>query len=904
MTDLRAQLQAGLGSSYTLERELGRGGMATVYLARDLKHDRPVALKVLHPELANTLGPERFQREIQLAARLQHPHILTVLDSGAAEVAGAQRLWFTMPFVEGESLRDRLQRERQLPIETACRVAREAAHALQYAHRHGVVHRDIKPENILLTTDGDTLVADFGIARALSANPDDARLTETGLTLGTPAYMSPEQASGGRELDARTDIYSLGAVLYEMLAGEPPFSGATPQALLARRVLEDAPPLRRLRPSAGEALERTVAKALARTPADRFETAGDFARALEASEHAQAATSATTASSTVPSATTATATTTTAAPADPATRHRGPRVPAALAFVLGLLVTASMGMLVWRQTHRPAPAGADGSRVVAVMPFENLGGPDQEYFADGVTDAIRGKLAAIPGLQVIARSSTSGYKGSGKSPGQIADELGAQYLLTGTVRWERGANGDRVQVSPELVQIRSGGAPTTQWQQPFSAGMTDVFQVQADIARQVAEALNLQLGEAQRAQIGERPTSNLDAYDAYLRGEELLSSGGVAGFHNAAAAYERAVALDTGFMQAWAQLSRANSLAYGNASVNAQTAERAREAAQRAVALGPGRFEPLLAMGDYYSYVPVDNTKALEQYALAQRLAPNNAEILSGAALSELSLGRWDESLAHLTQAQALDPRSVRAANRLARTLLFMRRYPEALAATDRAIALAPANTTPFEYKLMIHLAQGDVAGARGLLASPPPQLDPTDLVATVAQFWDLFWVLNDSQQQLLLRLSPAAFGDSRQGWALALAGTYALRGDQARARAYADSARIALEADLSKQDDPQLHALLGTALAYLGRRTEAVREGERGLSMSPISKDAFGGAYVQHQLARIYIMVGEPEKALDQLEPLLKVPYFLSPGWLRVDPTFDPLRSNPRFKKLADRPS
>ncbi|HKT60592.1 MAG TPA: serine/threonine-protein kinase, partial [Gemmatimonadales bacterium] len=219
MADLRDQLQTGLTDRYRIERELGRGGMATVYLARDLRHDRPVALKVLHAELASTLGPERFQREIQLAARLQHPHILTVLDSGeTATAAAGTRLWFTMPFVEGESLRDRLRRERQLPVEDALRITREAAAALQYAHRHGVVHRDIKPENVLLTSEGHTLVADFGIARALGG-ADQERLTETGLTLGTPAYMSPEQASGARELDARTDIYSLGTVLYEMLAG-------------------------------------------------------------------------------------------------------------------------------------------------------------------------------------------------------------------------------------------------------------------------------------------------------------------------------------------------------------------------------------------------------------------------------------------------------------------------------------------------------------------------------------------------------------------------------------------------------------------------------------------------------------------------------------------------------------
>ena len=204
--DLLEALRQGLADRYALERELGRGGMATVYLASDLRHDRPVALKVLHPELAASLGPERFLREIKLAARLQHPHILTVLDSGEA----GGRLWFTMPFVEGESLRDRLRRERQLPVDDALRIAREAAQALEYAHDHGAIHRDIKPENLLLTRDGNTLVADFGIARAMGGAPDE-KLTETGLVVGTPAYMSPEQASGDRGLDARTDLYSLAA---------------------------------------------------------------------------------------------------------------------------------------------------------------------------------------------------------------------------------------------------------------------------------------------------------------------------------------------------------------------------------------------------------------------------------------------------------------------------------------------------------------------------------------------------------------------------------------------------------------------------------------------------------------------------------------------------------------------
>ena len=259
-----------LADRYALERELGRGGMAVVYLAHDLRHDRPVALKVLLPELAATLGPDRFQREIRLAARLQHPHILTVHDSG--EDAG--RLWFTMPFVEGESLRDRLRRERQLPVDDALRIATEAARALDYAHHHGVVHRDIKPENILLTGDGSTLVADFGIARALGG---DDGLTQTGFAVGTPAYMSPEQAAGDKTLDARTDVYSLASVLYEMLAGEAPYTGPTAQAIAAKRLTEPPPSVRAVRPNVPAAVDDAIRRALASVAADRFATAAQFA---------------------------------------------------------------------------------------------------------------------------------------------------------------------------------------------------------------------------------------------------------------------------------------------------------------------------------------------------------------------------------------------------------------------------------------------------------------------------------------------------------------------------------------------------------------------------------------------------------------------------------------------------
>jgi tetratricopeptide (TPR) repeat protein len=318
------------------------------------------------------------------------------------------------------------------------------------------------------------------------------------------------------------------------------------------------------------------------------------------------------------------------------------------------------------------------------------------------------------------------------------------------------------------------------------------------------------------------------------------------------------------------------------------------------VALAPGRPESQLALGDYHTFVRNDAAKALDVYAAGLRGASSDAELLAATAYVEQTLGRWEEALGHFTRAQALDPRSVPTAERLARTLLWLRRYPDAAAAYERALALAPESVSGIQGRAMVELAQGDLAGARAILRATPADVDTAQLVADMATYWDLVWALDNAQQRLLVGLDPDVFGD-RGTWGLVRAQAYALRGDQARAQIYADSARIAWEEQLlDAPDDDQLHVLLGLTLAYLGRKDEAVREGERGVELLPIAKDAYSGPYDQHQLARIYMLVGEPEKALDQLEPLLEIPYFLSPGWLRIDPNFDSLRGNPRFQRLV----
>src|SRR5256886_6248000 len=390
MADLSERVRASLAGRYTIERELGRGGMATVYLARDVKHDRPVALKVLRPELAAVLGAERFLREIRVTGQLQHPHILTLIDSG--ETDGF--LYYVMPYVEGESLRQRLEREGQLPLDEALRITRAIATALDFAHGRGVIHRDIKPENIMLHQ-GEPMVADFGIALAVSMAGRE-RLTETGLWLGTPAYMSPEQASAEPKVDGRSDQYSLASVLYEMLTGEPPYTGPTAQAVIAKRLTEPIPHLNTLR-EVPPTVEAAVTKALAKAPADRFATVGAFVAALTAG-------------------------------ATPAMRPRW-RSVAAITVVLTAALAGGWGLI-----HSGTNRVERGRRSLAVLPFVNLSrNSESDFFGDGLAEEIASQLGQVHDLKVIAHTSALLFKGRPDPPRAIGEALGVTTLLEGSV---------------------------------------------------------------------------------------------------------------------------------------------------------------------------------------------------------------------------------------------------------------------------------------------------------------------------------------------------------------------------------------------------------------------------------------------------------------------------------------
>ena len=852
--------------------------MGEVYRARDSKLRRDVAIKVLPQVLA--ADPEalaRFEREALSIAALSHPNILSIFDFGAQDGVS----YAVTELLEGETLRARLDAgpiSREQTVDVALQIAR----GLAAAHEKGIVHRDLKPENIFVTRDGHVKILDFGLAKRTeqeqtgdeTSSPTASRHTMPGVVMGTVAYMSPEQVRG-HPVDRRSDVFSFGAILYEMLSGTRAFKRDTAADTMSAILKEEPAALS----AAGDVspLDRVVARCLKKDRDDRFPSALDVVHALS-DPSAQA----------VPRGV-------------PSAASRGRRN--VLLAAAGLVLLLATGIFLLTRSGKDA-TGAGGVKRLAVLPFENMGAPEDDYFVDGIADEVRGKLTSLSGLQIIARTSSTPYKKTTKSLKQIARELGVSYLLTATVRWQKTGGVSRVEVSPELVDVSGPGAPTSRWQQPFDASLTDVFRVQSDIAARVCGALGVVLGAAEQSRLMEKPTRQLAAYDAFLRGEEAGNGLGVndpPSLRKAMGFYEQALTLDPDFAQAWARVSQAASYLYFLSAPTPALADRSREAAQRAVALAPGRPEGYMALGNYYFEVTRNLKAALEEYDHGRRIAPANADLFRLTAGVERSLGRWDAAVEHYRQAERLDPLSVRNLWALGGALSRLHRYAEAREAFDRGLSLAPANLSLIENKAMTFLQEGDLASAHAVLEAAPETIAPAALVAYVANNYDLGWILGKEQRRLLLRLTPEAFDGNRGAWGLCLAEAAALEGDAAGARGYAEEAKRAFTEQLrTAADNPEIHSSLGLALAFLGEKTEAVREGERAVAILPMAADEGAGPFLRHQLVRIYILVGDEEKALDNLEPLLRIAYYLTPGWLRIDPAFDPLRENPTFRNMA----
>lgn len=646
MTDLESELRTTLAGRYTIERKLGQGGMATVYLARDLKHGRSVAIKVLRPELAHVLGPARFLQEIEIAARLQHPLILPVFESGAGDpgdTATSRCLWYAMPYIAGESLRDRLNREGQLPIDDAVRIGGEVAQALGCAHASGVVHRDIKPENIMLS-EGHAIVADFGIARAVGATGTE-RLTDTGLSLGTPAYMSPEQIGSRGELDGRADQYALGCVMYEMLSGQPPFTGVSAQSILARHAVDAVPSLRTVRGTVPRGVESAIVRSLSKVPADRFATIGDLATALDRGLLTR--------------------------PARPVTRWW-------LTGIAGALLVAALALGI---RARLAGAAAPTIKSLAVLPFSNLTGDTaQVYLTEGLTDQLVTSLAQVGALQVISLQRSRSEEASAK----VLKDNGVQAVLGGSL--QRAGNAVHI-----TVRLTTAGSGQTLWARGYDGEMAGILNLEAEVARSVAEEIRASTTAQERSRLNaERPAVNPAAYEAYVRGTYFLGrANSEAEYRKGIVYFRQAIDADPSYAPAYAGLSTSlSSMGYLGMAAPAETGTQAHAAANRALELDSLSGEAHIAAGYVTFYFDWDFATAEREFRRGLELSPRNAtgHFLFGMLLT--ALGRSAEAIAELKLAQNLDPLAVGTISAASRPFYNARMYPEAIAQAHKALEM------------------------------------------------------------------------------------------------------------------------------------------------------------------------------------------------------------------------
>ncbi|MEX2180423.1 MAG: protein kinase [Gemmatimonadaceae bacterium] len=665
MSETVDRLTTAMADRYAIQRELGRGGMATVYLATDRKHHRRVALKVLRPELAAALGPERFSREIELAARLTHPHILPLHDSGNADGF----LYFVMPYVEGESLRDRLTREKQLPLDDALQISREVADALSYAHSHGVIHRDIKPENILLQS-GHAVVADFGIARAID-QAGGATLTETGLAIGTPAYMSPEQATGSADLDGRCDIYALGCVLYEMLAGEPPFGGATPVAILARKAVDPVPSLRVVRNTVPEAVETAIAKALARVPADRFATSRAFADALERSA---AGTGAPTRRGAV--------------------GQRRVKIGALLAVAILLLAGG------WWIAGRGASSRIDS---LVVLPLDNRTGDSaQSYFVDGMHEALTAELSQISALKVISRTSAMRYRGNQKPAPQIARELGVRGLIEGSVARE----GNRVRIT---VQLIDGPNDRRVWGHQFDRELRGVLELHTEVARAIAEEIKATLTPLERVRLAAARPVDPAAFELYLLGRHQWNQRTLPGSRDAVENFKKALSHDAAYAPVHAALGATYLWLGEQGGMPQQEGCRLAAAAiDQALREDQSLAEAHVAKAMWQLNCEWNWREAEGEFQRALELNPGSATVHQyyGRALGRVTT-RYDEGLRELQRARDLDPLSATIRAYISQNYLFAGQYDVAAQQLLEALAINPDHVLLLHSLGEVRLAQG-----------------------------------------------------------------------------------------------------------------------------------------------------------------------------------------------------
>jgi serine/threonine protein kinase/tetratricopeptide (TPR) repeat protein len=863
-SDLKRELQEAVGAVYEIERELTRGGMSRVFVAVERSLGRRVVIKVLAPELLSGISAARFQREIQVTANLQHPHILPVLSVG---ISGSLHYYVT-PYVAGESLRARIDDKGALAVEDAVHILQDVADALAFAHERGVIHRDVKPGNVLLSG-GHAILADFGIAGAMQQAANGDRLTGTGHGIGTPGYMAPEQLAGDPTIDARADVFALGVLGYEMLCGNPPF-GDPSLGGLALAYFTEPRALDELRPAVPSEVAQAISRAMARNPAERFATAAEFSDALRPVTSSYRA-----------------------------HKRSSRRVRFAVA-ALAILVLAGGTAALGRDRLALLRGSDDGVKMLAVLPFKNLGPPEDAYFADGVTEELTSRLASVTGLGVISRTSADQYRDSRKPLREIARELGANYVLEGSVRWERSSKGgrDRVRVTPQLIRVRDDNHL---WTRIYDEELSGVFDVQTKIAEQVTGALSVALAGDELHHVGARPTESLEAWDAYMRGERLLAREG----SNAASA-TRAIELlteattaDPRFALAFAKLSLGHLMQYEHYyDRTGHRLLRARAAAESAFALNPTLPDAHLALGHVHESTG-EFERASAEYAIAERGRPNDFDILAATASLSMRRGQWDEGLKRLARAAKLNPRSPEANFTAAEGLAITHDYAGAAAHAKRGLAADPNIVGGHVLVALIDLLHtGDRARARAATEAIMVRFGAEQTAAS-GGFDMLVGTLDTTHLATLARVPISGFGGNPIAyyyWRTLLFEFWR----PAAARAAADSLiRAAQTLVAERPNDPGVHAAKGWLFAVKGLPDSAARSARQALELAPVTDDAFAWSGAAHQAAGTFVRIGDYDTAIDQLEQLLRAPSWISIPVLRTDPLWSRMRGHPRFERL-----
>jgi len=837
---------------YRVVRLVGVGGMGEVYQVEDPELQRTVAIKLLPPASRTHETRAQFQNEARAAAALSHPNLVTVYDFG--EYQG--RPFFAMEYVDGESLRERLARG-PLAIDDAVDITLQICRGLEAVHRAAMTHRDLKPSNVMIDRAGRVRILDFGLAtvKKEQAAPDDPRS-------GTLSYMSPEQLSEA-EVTPRSDLWSLGVVLYEMLTGRRPFEGDY-EASLVYSIVNDAPKsLCALRPEIPEEVQNVVNRLLEKDPSARYQQADKVMADLGEKRPRES-------------------------DGAPATRPRRRQIIGVA--ILALLVIVTIWLTPWNNRD----AERVSRQTLAVLPMSNLGAPDDQYFADGVMDAITTDLARLGGIAVISRASVIEYRDSRKGVRQIGSELGCQLLVTGTVYWDKNVSPNRVRVHASLIDAPSD---THLWADSYEGVLSDIFDLQSRIARDVATELQLVLHEGQQQVPTERPTSNLEAYDFYLRGNEYFNrSWDEPDIEIAANMYERAVALDPEFAVAWAMLSRAHASMYWEYYDHSdQRKELARQAAERALALSPELPEGHLALGYYYYHCEGEYARALEAFQLALTRCPNNAELYNAIAAVQRRIGPMEQAAVNFMHAAELDPRSHLKLFDIGLTFSLMRRYEQADVYLDKVIALAPDWPLVHVYKAWIEIFRdGNVARAREILAEGAKHAD----MARSQYYW---WLERVVEPDYDATLRSMKIGSDTAMYYLHRAQLNRLLGRYEIEKQYADSARVIVEEKVKRYpDNARFHSYLGRAYAGLRMKEPAFAHGQRAMELLPTSRDAFDALFIALDMIEICVVFEEYDRAIDLLQFLLSIPGFVSPSYLKLEPVWKPLHSHPRWPELV----